>query len=155
MRIGVVSDTHDYFDPRLPEFLSGVDHILHAGDIGQPKIILELEKIAPVTAVLGNTDYNPTYRDTEVLRLQDQTFLIHHIVEPKHLYAALAARIQEAKPNVIVFGHTHQRFQQTVGGRLFLNPGYAGTPRGNQPRSIALITISGEVREIEFRDLDA
>ena len=55
-RIAVLSDTHNYFDPRLPRLFAGVDHILHGGDIGLPAIILALEQIAPVTAVAGNTD---------------------------------------------------------------------------------------------------
>jgi len=55
-RIGVVSDTHNYVDPKLAELFAGVDHILHAGDIGQPRVIRELEQLAPVTAVAGNTD---------------------------------------------------------------------------------------------------
>ncbi|HAV64105.1 MAG TPA: YfcE family phosphodiesterase, partial [Verrucomicrobiales bacterium] len=56
MRIGVISDTHGYLDPKIPALFQGVEHILHAGDIGYASIILELEQIAPVTAVLGNTD---------------------------------------------------------------------------------------------------
>ncbi|HVV72662.1 MAG TPA: metallophosphoesterase family protein, partial [Verrucomicrobiae bacterium] len=56
MRIGVISDTHNYLDPRVAEIFRGVEHILHGGDIGLPSILLELERIAPVTAVQGNTD---------------------------------------------------------------------------------------------------
>ena len=56
LRVGVISDTHDFFDPRLPVLFAGVDRILHAGDIGMPWVILELEQIAPVTAVIGNSD---------------------------------------------------------------------------------------------------
>ena len=63
MKIGVISDTHDFFDPRIPELFKDVEHIIHAGDIGSMAIISELEKIAPVTAITGNTDSMlPLYR---------------------------------------------------------------------------------------------
>jgi len=56
VKIGVISDTHNFFDPKIPGLFNGVEHILHAGDIGLPRILLDLEAIAPVTAVSGNTD---------------------------------------------------------------------------------------------------
>ena len=56
MRIGVISDTHNFLDPRIPELFAGVDHIFHAGDIGRHTLIVALEQIAPVTAVVGNND---------------------------------------------------------------------------------------------------
>jgi uncharacterized protein len=56
MKIGLISDTHNYLDPRVPEIFTGVEHILHAGDVGLSSLIVELEQIAPVTAVIGNTD---------------------------------------------------------------------------------------------------
>ena len=56
MRIGVVSDTHGYLNPRVPELLQGVNHILHAGDIGDGGIIEALAQIAPITVVRGNND---------------------------------------------------------------------------------------------------
>jgi len=56
MKIAVISDTHNFFDPRIPQLFAGAEHILHAGDIGLPWVLLELGQIAPVTAVSGNTD---------------------------------------------------------------------------------------------------
>jgi len=56
MKIGVISDTHDYLDPLILQLFQGVDHIIHAGDVGMQIIIFELEQIAPTTAVIGNTD---------------------------------------------------------------------------------------------------
>ena len=69
MRIGVISDTHNYFDPAIPKIFEGVDHILHAGDVGLMTIIYELESIAPVTAVFGNTDTDLPIKETEVIEL--------------------------------------------------------------------------------------
>jgi uncharacterized protein len=140
MRIGVISDTHNYLDPRIRGLFAGVDHILHAGDIGQPAIILALEQIAPVTAVLGNTD-DPGfhYRQTEVVELAGHKFLLHHIVHPGALADPIKARIARERPDVVVFGHTHKPFSERIGGTLFFNPGYAGKARFGLERSVALL----------------
>ena len=70
MKIGVISDTHNFLDPVVPKLFAGVDHILHGGDIGLPKLLLDLEQIAPVTAVAGNTDDSAfRYPLTEVIEL--------------------------------------------------------------------------------------
>src|SRR5690242_20300257 len=102
MRIGVISDTHNFFDPKIPEMFAGVEHILHAGDIGLPQILLELEQIAPVTAVCGNTD-DPSfrYKMTEVVQLAGHKFLAHHIVNPHELSDSLRERINHERPNVV------------------------------------------------------
>ena len=81
MKIGVISDTHDHLDPKIFELFAGVDHILHGGDIGMPAIIMDLEAIAPVTAVLGNNDSSSKFRETETVLLAGRKFLIHHIVD--------------------------------------------------------------------------
>ena len=56
MKLGIISDTHSFLDPRIAQIFDGVEHILHAGDVGPHSLLLELGAIAPVTAVLGNTD---------------------------------------------------------------------------------------------------
>src|SRR5256885_1079073 len=83
MKIGVISDTHDFLDPKIPKLFAGVGHILHGGDIGLPWVILELEAISPVTAVLGNTDDGRLqFKETEVIELGGRKFLVHHIINP-------------------------------------------------------------------------
>jgi hypothetical protein len=139
MRIGVISDTHNFLDPRVPELFAGVDQILHAGDIGLPWLLLELERIAPVTAVVGNTDAGLPQPETAWCELAGRRFLLQHIVDPDGLSPALATRIQRDRPHVVVFGHTHRPFERIVDGVLFFNPGYAGKPRFNQPRSLAIL----------------
>jgi len=140
LKIGVISDTHNFFDPQIPSFFKGVDHILHGGDIGQPKILFELEKMAPVTAVLGNTD-DPGfgYRLTEVVELGGFKFLVHHIVDPHTPDEGLQEVLTRSRPDVVVFGHTHKPFAEKQGGVLFFNPGYAGKSRFGMPRTIAIV----------------
>lgn len=147
MRIGLISDTHGFFDPRIRELLSGVDHILHAGDVGGAFVTLQLEQIAPVTAVLGNTDQFLALKETEIVELDGRKFLVHHILDPRELAGPIARRIAREKPEVVVFGHTHARFCQMFGEVLYFNPGYAGPPRAGAERSVAILSWKdGSVR---------
>ena len=140
MKIGVISDTHNFLDPKVLKLFAGVDHILHGGDIGLPWIIMELESIAPVTAVLGNTDEGGLqYREMELIELAGRKFLVHHIVNPRALADPLKSRIARGKPDVVVFGHTHKPFSETIAGTFYFNPGYAGSSRFGMERSIAIL----------------
>ncbi len=140
MKIGVISDTHNFLDLRISRLFQGVEHILHGGDVGSRSIILQLEAIAPTTAVSGNTD-DPgmNYPETEVVSLAGRKFLVHHIVNPQALSEDLQTRIARERPEVIVFGHTHKPFSATVGGTLYFNPGYAGKSRFGMERSVAIL----------------
>jgi uncharacterized protein len=153
MKIGLISDTHDYFDPRLAELFEGVTHILHAGDIGQRLILDRLEAIAPVTAVLGNNDLGLELRLFETLELAARTFLLHHIVHPHSPTEALRERLLRDQPAVVVSGHTHRATSLELGGRLYLNPGYAGRPRFGAARSVALLHCENGTLRPEFLGL--
>jgi putative phosphoesterase len=134
----------------VEKIFAGVDHILHAGDIGNPLIELELKFIAPVTLVLGNNDPDLTFKETEVITLAGIKFLIHHIVNPRALSETVEARIQRERPDVVVFGHTHKKFYETVNGVLFFNPGYAGKPKFGAERSVAFLHLDGKGIRHEF-----
>ena len=150
MKIGVISDTHGYLDPRVEKIFAGADHILHAGDIGYASIILELQLIAPVTAVLGNCDGDIGYRLTECATVAKKKFLVHHIVNPWARSEPLEARIAKERPDAVVFGHTHKKFCETVDGILFFNPGYAGKPKFGAERSVAVLHAEGAKIRPEF-----
>jgi putative phosphoesterase len=151
LRIGVISDTHNFLDPKVAELFAGVDHILHAGDIGQARLILQLEELAPVTAVLGNTDDSGLhFRQTEIVELGGHKFVIHHIVNPYALDEALERRLYREKPAAVVFGHTHKQFSEIIGSTLFFNPGYAGKSRFGMPRSIAILHCTAKDIRAEF-----
>ena len=153
MKIGVISDTHGWLDPGVLELFTGVSHILHAGDIGPDDVIAELETIAPVTAVVGNTDSSPTFRPTEVVTLAGRKFLVHHIVEPYALKAELQLQMARVRPDVVVFGHTHKAFCETSNGVLFFNPGSAGKPRFGRGRTAAILHCEGKEIRPEFLTL--
>ena len=150
MKIGVISDTHGFLDPQVYRLFAGVEHILHAGDIGSDGIVVSLETVAPVTAVLGNTDASPTFRLTEVVALAQRKFLVHHIVNPRALTEELRLRVARERPDVVAFGHTHQAFAGTIEGVLYLNPGYAGKPRFGLERSVAILHCNGKAVHHEF-----
>jgi putative phosphoesterase len=139
MKIGVISDTHNFFDPQIPELFKGVEHIIHAGDVGTASILAELAQIAPVTAVSGNTDSMLPLKEVEVFELGRHKFLLQHIVQPHTPAVLLSGCVQREKPDAIVFGHTHKPFNQTIEGIWYFNPGYAGKTRFGMERSVALL----------------
>lgn len=136
--LGLMADTHGYLDPQVRTHFAGVEHILHAGDIGWPSLLLDLEDIAPVTAVAGNTDsLHPHLRETEVLPCDGRLLLLKHIVTPHRPTPEFRRHLARTRPDVVVFGHTHQPFQEVIDGVLFVNPGSAGQGRHGRPRSLA------------------
>ena len=154
-KIGVISDTHGFLDPQIKKLFRGVDHILHAGDIGPPHIVMELEEIAPVTAVMGNTDFDIDVRETESVTLSGRNSLVHHIVSLPTPAPAIRDRIISTRPDLVVFGHTHQAFSQTLNHTLYLNPGYSGRPKMHTRRSVAIVEIGGDKTDFSFLSLDS
>lgn len=153
MKIGVISDTHGFLDPRVARLFAGVKHILHAGDVGPWSVLAELEAIAPVSAVLGNTDEGLDLPLERTLEVGGVRCFLRHILQPDEMDGALQAELARVRPRVVVFGHTHQRFARTKDGVLFLNPGYAGTPRLGTERSVALLHCEGGAVRVEFLPL--
>ena len=148
MLVGIISDTHGFFHPRVPELLAGVEHILHAGDIGDDSIIQELAKIAPITMVRGNNDRTgPTslYPEEETLRLNGWNFFLTHVVKvPKRLDAPAMEIYRNAAVDIVVYGHSHIAHQQQLGEVLFFNPGAAGKRRFKVVPSIGLLELAEE-----------
>ena len=142
MKIGVISDTHGHFDPKIPRIFAGVEHILHAGDVGGGGILVQLEQIAPVTAVLGNNDMGMALREEEIVELDGKRFFLQHIFPHGRIDETTKGRLDRAKADAVIFGHTHQTFSEIREGRLIFNPGYAGRPRFDLPRSVAILEIS-------------
>jgi len=151
MKIGIISDTHNYLDPAVLKIFEGVDHILHGGDVGLMSIIYALEAIAPVTAVFGNTDTDLPLKETEVVKLGSRKFLVQHIVDPRALGVALSTRVTREQPDIVVFGHTHKPAQEKIGETLYFNPGYAGKARFRLPRSIAIMELRDGELKIEVK----
>jgi putative phosphoesterase len=150
MKLGIISDTHGFLDPRVEKIFAGVTHIFHAGDIGSPMIELELKFVAPVTVVLGNNDLGLAFKDTEIVRLADKKFLVHHIVNPHAPSDRMKTRLRRDRPDVVIFGHTHKPFAETIDGVFYFNPGYAGKPKFGAERSVALLHLDNSSIRHEF-----
>jgi uncharacterized protein len=146
MRVGVISDTHGLLRPEALEALRGSEHIIHAGDIGAPEIIRELEKLAPVTAIRGNVDVQDWARkfpETEVVELAGKTIYILHDVN------ALDLNPRAAGFAAVISGHSHKPKQEMRDGVLYLNPGSAGPRRFRLPISIARLDLREGVLQAE------
>ena len=143
MKIGIISDTHGFLDPKVPGLFSGVAHILHAGDIGREGVINELRAIAPVTAVAGNVDVDlHGYRQIQRVTIGDRKFFIVHIGRPSDLAADLRRMIfGKDKPDMVVFGHSHLAERMEANGVVFFNPGSAGKSRFGRARTVAIADI--------------
>jgi putative phosphoesterase len=138
LTVGVISDTHGLLRPEAIQALIGVDHILHAGDVGDPLILDKLRWIAPLTAVRGNVDVSGVCRAlpaTYVVELGGRFFYLVHSVHDLDL-SPKAAGIA-----VVVSGHTHRALIEERQGVLYLNPGSAGPRRFDLPVTLAKVTV--------------
>jgi putative phosphoesterase len=138
MRIGVISDTHGLLRPEAMAALAGVDHILHAGDVGDAEILDALRAIAPVTAIRGNIDRAgacAALPATELVELGGVSFYMLHDVKTLDL-DPVAAGIA-----VVVSGHSHQPRVERRRGVLYFNPGSAGLRRFSLPVTVAMVTL--------------
>jgi uncharacterized protein len=143
-RIGVISDTHGLLRPEAVAFLRGSDYIVHAGDIGDVKVLSELSALAPVTAVRGNNDNGPWAQKiagTEVLKVGQVSIYVLHDLAQLDLDPAAAGY------QVVVSGHSHKPSMERRGGVLFLNPGSAGPRRFKLPIAVAELKIAGAAAE--------
>lgn len=149
--VGVLSDTHGLLRPGVVEALQGCDHIVHAGDVGDPGILEALEELAPVTAVRGNCDHGPWALGlplTAVAEVGEHSLYVLHVLEELDLDPASAGL------GVVIHGHTHQPAEEEQDGVLFLNPGSAGPRRFRLPLGLARLHLEGEARRVEFLNLD-
>lgn len=149
-RIGVISDTHGLFDAAIGSYFAGVDHILHAGDIGRPAVVDRLNTIAPVTAVSGNVDgfeASGFPRERIITIGGRRIALYHRLYEGGTMTREGRAFLERAQADVCVFGHTHRPKTDRLGGTLLFNPGSAGPKRFSLPRGIGLLLIYGDTIE--------
>jgi uncharacterized protein len=135
--LGVISDTHGLLRPEAEAALAGVDHIVHAGDIGDPGILPRLARIAPVTAIRGNVDVAAWAADLPAI--ERATFGGAVVVVVHALNDLPPAEAEGAA--MVVFGHSHRPEIRREGGVLFLNPGSAGPRRFRLPVTLATVAI--------------
>ncbi len=139
MRIGVISDTHGVLPASVRAAFEGCERIVHAGDVGSLDVLRELEAIAPVTAVAGNTDpwgIAGLLDHVARLELAGVSIVVAHHLED-------AVRLHRASPaDVLVFGHTHVPHVEDRDGALLLNPGSAARPRHGARPTVGLLEVA-------------
>lgn len=144
MRIGIISDTHGLLRGEVFDVFAGVEHILHAGDVGDVEILTELEAIAPVTAVWGNVDgWDVRGRVPEVARVQLGGVAVV-VLHGMQLGAPTPEKAAAAYPGagLVVFGHSHRPVVREIGSVLAVNPGSAGPSRFKDPVTVALAELA-------------
>lgn len=133
--------------------MTGVELILHAGDVGGAAILDELRLIAPVRAVFGNTD-PPDHPELSSELNVDVSGLRVHVSHGHEVGSPTPEKLAERyDADVVVYGHTHRPLVTHEDGRLFVNPGAAGARRFNISPSVARLTIVDGRAEVEIIDI--
>ena len=150
MKIGLISDTHGMLRTEALEALTGVQQIIHAGDIGDAQVLQQLRSVAPVHAVRGNNDHGEWAQALAaklVLQFGDTRVCVLHDLKELEPDPATAGF------QVVVAGHSHLPKVAEEDGVLFVNPGSAGPRRFKLPVTIGYLTISAGIARAEIREL--
>ena len=151
MLIGVISDTHGLLRPEALAALRGVDHILHAGDVGDAEILRQLRQLAPVTAIRGNIDRSgPCSRlpEIEIVELAGKSIYMLHDrnqLDLDPVAAAIAA---------VISGHSHAPAIEWRRDVLYFNPGSAGPRRFSLPVSLGFLEVDGATLKPRLQTLE-
>ncbi len=160
-KIGLLSDTHSYLDPKIKEYFSNVDEIWHAGDIGSMEVLDELNAFKPTRAVWGNIDNHEIRQETkEFLRfkIEDVNVLITHIGGKPYQYS-LPAKEElsfNGAPDLFICGHSHITLVQMDKkfNMLWMNPGACGYKGFHAVKTILRFSITGDkIHDLELIEL--
>jgi putative phosphoesterase len=148
VRLGVISDTHGMLRPEVFDVFREVDHILHGGDLGSLDLLVELEALAPVTAVYGNSDgIDVRARLPQVAAIELEGFRVV-VTHGDQLGTPTPAKLLEAFPEaeIIVYGHSHRPLLELVEKTVtVMNPGGAGAPRFGIPPSVGILEFEAGI----------
>lgn len=155
-RIGLMSDTHGYIDPKIYEYFKDVDEIWHAGDVGDIKVVDELEKFKPIRGVYGNIDdqaVRMAWPKVNKFEVDGMRVLITHIAGKPYKYVQDALiEIKDYKPQVFVCGHSHillVQFDKNIQS-LWLNPGACGYNGFHKVKTLLRFEIDkGAIKNME------
>jgi uncharacterized protein len=161
MKIGLLSDTHSYLDPKVPSYFKDCDEIWHAGDIGDRIVVDELEKIKPLRAVFGNIDD----KDMQVRYPEDLWFACEGLIvwmthiggAPPNYNPRIKKIFKERTPDIFICGHSHilrVKKDPNYKNLLYLNPGAAGNHGFHLIKTIVRFEVIGkEIKNLEVIEL--
>jgi len=160
-KIGLISDTHGYLDPKVFDYFKEVDEIWHAGDIGTLVILDQLKQFKPTRAVFGNidgADIRTETKEFEIFKIEEKKVLMVHIGGKPFRYNQKAyAKIMSEKPDIVVCGHSHiclVQFDKKINA-LWMNPGAFGIKGFHQVRTLLRFQISGaSIENLEVIEVD-
>ena len=147
----MISDTHGLLRPEALCALKNSSHIIHAGDIGGPEILVALRAIAPMTVVRGNNDreaWADSIPITQTLTIRKRKIFVIHNLQEMQIDPDLE------QMSIVISGHSHRPKIEHRNGILFLNPGSAGPRRFSLPIAIALLHVSEETARARIITLD-
>ncbi len=160
MKIGLLSDTHGYIHPKIIHFLRDSDEIWHAGDIGDPKVIEDLEKIAKVRAVYGNidgTEFRKRYNENLIFQAEGIKVYMTHIGGYPGKYHSRARKlIKKEMPKLFISGHSHilKIMNDPEIGLLHINPGASGRSGFHKAITAVHFEINGDrIENLELIDI--
>ena len=155
-RIGILSDTHNYLDPKILHYFKDCDEIWHAGDVGSFDVIDQLQALAPLRVVAGNidgSDMRRMYGEVLRFRCEEIEVLLKHIGGyPGRYDPSIRGSLMANPPQLFVCGHSHilkVKFDRTL-NLLHLNPGAAGLQGWHKERTLMRLVIDGST----FKDLE-
>lgn len=159
-RIGILSDTHGFWDDKYLFHFADCDEIWHVGDIGSEIITNQLEQFRPLRAVYGNIDggiLRQRYSEKLRFTIEGCDVLMKHIGGyPGRYDASVRREMYERPPRLFISGHSHilkVQFDKTL-GCLHINPGAAGKQGWQQVRTLVKVTIgNGEFKDLEVIEL--
>ena len=162
MLIGILSDTHGYFHPSIPTYFTGVDLILHAGDVGTPDILDRLEELAPTRAVWGNIDgQSIRHRSEEHYKKRVggvRIWMTHIAGRPGAWQRGMGPLLRDDPPDLLICGHSHiLRIERdkSLRNMLYINPGAAGQQGFHQVKTCVRLTLTdGKATQAEVIHLD-
>jgi uncharacterized protein len=161
MKIGLISDTHGYLDPRLPEYFSECEEIWHAGDIGDAEVIRQLEMLKPVRAVFGNIDeaeMRHRYPEDLWMTVEGVTIWMTHIAgSPPKYNPRIKKELRSRVPHLLICGHSHilrihrdEQYDQM----LYINPGAAGNHGFHRMKTIMRFSlVNGTIKDMDVVEL--
>lgn len=160
LRIGLLSDTHGYWDEKYATYFKDCDEIWHAGDIGSDVLAAKLSLLKPLRAVYGNIDGQPiriSYPKIAHFTVEEVKVMMTHIGGyPGRYNPEIRPELYATRPNLFIAGHSHilkVAFDKNL-NCLYINPGAAGKSGFHQVRTLVRFTIDGaNIRDLEVIEL--